>query len=263
MKVMLVPSALAAAPLQYLTTLLVNDAVAFDAGSLGLFGTPAEQARVRHVFLTHSHMDHVASLPIFLENVSDDSDDCPTVYATAPVLDVLRTDVLNDRLFPDFVRLSLDGPALVRLEPITPGRPVAVAGLTVTAVEVDHVVPTVGYLIDDGAAAIAFVTDTAPTDAVWEAANRNPRLAAVFLELTFPASQAWLAGVAKHLTPPLFAAELRKLRPAVPVYVLHLKARYRAELLGELAALKLPRVSVLEPGRPVDVRPPRQRRRSG
>jgi ribonuclease BN (tRNA processing enzyme) len=263
MKAMLVPSALGATPLQYLTTLLVNDAVAFDAGSLGLFGTPAEQARVRHVFLTHSHIDHVASLPIFLENVSDDSADCPTVHATEPVLDVLRRDLLNDRLFPDFVRLSRAGPPLVRLESVTPGEPVAVAGLTVTAVEVDHVVPTVGYLIDDGAAAIAFVTDTGPTDAVWEAANRCPRLAAVFLEVTFPTPLAGLADVAKHLTPTLFAAELQKLRPAVSVYAIHLKARCRDELLGELAALRLPRVSVLEPGRPVEVRAPRQRRRSG
>src|SRR5207248_2422917 len=172
MKVMLVPSALAAGPLQYLTTLLVNDAVAVDAGSLGLYGTPADQARVRHVFLTHAHMDHVGSLPIYLENVSDESANCPTVHAPQAVLDVIHTDVLNDRLFPDFVRISIDGPPLVRLEPLTPGRPVQVAGLTVTAVDVDHVVPAVAYLIDDGISAFAFVTDTAPTDAIWEVANR-------------------------------------------------------------------------------------------
>src|SRR3954453_23967883 len=110
MKVMLVPSAFGAGPVQYLTTLLVDDTVPVDAGSLGLYGTPAEQARVRHVFLTHAHIDHVGSLPIFLENVSDDSAHCPTVHAPPAVLEVIRTDVLNDRLFPDFVRLSNDGP---------------------------------------------------------------------------------------------------------------------------------------------------------
>jgi ribonuclease BN (tRNA processing enzyme) len=252
MKALLLPSAHGAGSLQYLTTFLVNDTVAFDAGSLGLAGTPAEQARVRHVFLTHAHIDHVGSLPIFLENVSDDSKDCPTVYAPEPVLDVLRRDVLNDRLFPDFVRLSHDGPPLVRLEAIHPGRPVQVAGLTVTAVPVDHVVPTVGYLIDDGASAVAFVTDTAPTGAIWEAANRLAHLRAVFLELTFPEAQAWLAGVAKHLTPSQFAAEVRKLRPGIPVYAIHLKARFRAEIECELAALALANVRVLEMG--VEVR---------
>src|SRR5947209_14460913 len=121
MKVTLLPSALGAGPLQYLTTLLVNDNVALDAGSLGLVGTPAEQARVGHVFLTHAHIDHVGGLPIYLENVSDDSAICPVVYAPQPVLDMVRRDVLNDRLFPDFVRISCDGPLLVKLEPITPG----------------------------------------------------------------------------------------------------------------------------------------------
>jgi ribonuclease BN (tRNA processing enzyme) len=253
MKVMLVPSAPGAAPLQYLTTLLVNDVVAFDAGSLGLFGTPVEQNRVRDVFLTHSHMDHIASLPIFLENVSDDGDECPIVHAPEPVLDALRRDILNDRVFPDFVRLSRDGSMLVRLEVINPGQPVRVAGLTITAVPVDHIVPTVGYLIDDGTSAIAFVTDTAPTDAIYAAANRIPHLKAVFLELTFPAAVTWLAEVAKHLTPALFAAEVRKLRPGVPVYVVHLKARYRAQIERELAALALPGVCILEPGRVVEV----------
>jgi ribonuclease BN (tRNA processing enzyme) len=253
MKVMLVPSAPGAPALQYLTTLLVNDAVAIDAGSLGMYGTPADQARIRHVFLTHAHMDHVGSLPIFLENVSDDSAECPVVHAPQAVLDVIRTDVLNDRLFPDFVRLSLDGPPLVQLEPLTPGRPVQVAGLSVTAVAVDHVVPTVAYLIDDGASAFAFVTDTAPTDGIWALANQCPRLKAVFLEVTFPEDQAWLAAVAKHLTPSLFASEVRKLRPGVKVYAIHLKPRCRDQLLGELAALELPNVTVLEPGRVVEV----------
>src|SRR4051794_2450667 len=184
MKVMLVPSAVAAGPLQYLTTLLVDGTVAIDAGSLGLYGTPADQARVRDVFLTHAHMDHVASLPIFLENVSDDSATCPTVHAPQAVLDVIHTDVLNDRLFPDFVRLSAAGPPLVRLEPLTPGRPVRVAGRPLTGAAVDHAVPTVAYLVDEATSASAFVTDAAPTDAIWALANQCPRLKAVFLELT-------------------------------------------------------------------------------
>jgi ribonuclease BN (tRNA processing enzyme) len=253
MKVTLLPSALGAGPLQYLTTLRVNDAVAIDAGSLGLWGTPADQARVHHVFLTHAHIDHVGSLPIYLENVSDESANCPTVYAPQPVLDVVQRDILNDRLFPDFVRISRDGPPLIRLEPITPGRPTKVDGLTITAVEVDHVVPTVGYLVDDGTSAFVFVTDTAPTEAIWDLANQCPRLKAVILELTFPNHQAELAAAAKHLTPQQFAGEVRKLRTEVPVYAIHLKARFREQLLGELAALGLSRVRVLEPDVTVNI----------
>jgi ribonuclease BN (tRNA processing enzyme) len=249
MKVMLVPSALTAAPRQYLTTFLIGDAVAIDAGSLGFYGAPAEQNRIRHVFLTHTHLDHIASLPIFLENVSDDGTACPTIHAPPEVLDVVCRDVLNDRLFPDFVRLSKDGPELVKLEPIAPFHPVCLEGLCLQAVPVNHVVPTVGYLIDDGTSAVAIVTDTAPSDAIWELCNRTPNLRAVFLELTFPESMTWLAEASKHLTPSQFAGELRKLKKPVPVYAIHLKARFLDQVVRELAALKLPNVTLCEPGR--------------
>jgi len=208
---------------------------------------------VQHVFLTHTHLDHIASLPIFLENVSNDSQHCPTIHATPEVLDVVCRDVLNDRLFPDFVRLSIDGPPLVKLAPIEPFRPVSLDSLRLQAVPVDHVVPTVGYVIDDGSTAIAIITDTAPTDAIWDVCNRTQNLKAVFLELTFPESMRWLADASKHLTPSLFADEVRKLKKSVPIYVIHLKARFVDDVIREVNALKLPNVSLLEPGRVMEI----------
>jgi cAMP phosphodiesterase len=238
---------------QYLTTLIVDDAVALDAGSLGFWGSCCDQQRVQHVFLTHAHLDHIASLPIFLENVADDRPTCPTVYAMPDLIDVLRTDVFNDRLFPDFEKISRSGPPLVHYRPLAAGRAVTAAGLVVTPVPVDHIVPTVAYVVEGPTSAFAFVTDTAPTEAVWALANRTPNLKAVFLEVTFPESHAWLAQVSKHLTPSLFAAEVAKLRPGVAVYAIHVKARFREAVLAELAALELPNVTVLEAGRAVVV----------
>lgn len=248
MKVTLVPSAIDAGPVQYLTTLIVDDVIALDAGSLGFCGSFCDQRRVRHVFLTHTHLDHTASLPIFLENVADDEPTCPIVYAMPAVIDVLRQDVFNDRLFPDFEKISQSGPPLVHYYPLTAERSIAVAGLKVTPVPVDHVVPTVAYLVEGPKSAFVFVTDTGPTDAVWALANRTPNLKAVFLEVTFPESHAWLAKVSKHLTPTLFAAEVAKVRQPVTVYAIHLKARFRESVMAELAALKLPNVEVLEAG---------------
>jgi hypothetical protein len=62
-----------------------------------------------------------------------------------------------------------------------------------------------------------------------------------------------LAKVAKHLTPKLFAGEVRKVRPGVPIYAIHLKARFFKQIIRELDALKLPGVCVLEPGQVIDV----------
>ena len=62
------------------------DTVAIDAGCLGFWGTPQEQARVRHVLLSHTHMDHLASLPIFVENAYEGKAECVTGYASRNVL---------------------------------------------------------------------------------------------------------------------------------------------------------------------------------
>ena len=82
---------------QFLSTYLLNDCVVIDAGCLGYVGTPQEQAAIKHVLLTHSHIDHVGSLPVFLENAFEGKRDCVTVHAThTGEADASRT-VLDDK----------------------------------------------------------------------------------------------------------------------------------------------------------------------
>lgn len=249
MDVVLVPSTVGGGVGQFLSTYLINGAVAIDAGGVGLFGTPAEQARIRHVFLTHSHIDHVASLPILLDNVYQLGDDCVTVHASRPVLSSLQTDLFNDRVMPDLIRLSRQQPPFLRTEELEAAVPVTAAGLRVTPVPVDHVVPTFAFLVEDDTAAVAVVTDTGPTEAVWDLARRTPNLRGVFLEATFPDAEGPLAAITKHLTPRLFAAEVAKLPPGVSVLAVHIKPRYYHEVVTELRALGLPNVEVGAPGR--------------
>ena len=92
--------------LQYLTSFLVNEEVVIDAGSIGFFAHPEVQAKVEHIFITHSHIDHVASLPLFLENAFRDRRECVTVYGSDAVLESLQQDLFNDRVWPDFIRIS-------------------------------------------------------------------------------------------------------------------------------------------------------------
>ena len=51
------------------TSFLVDDDVLVDAGT-GVGDLPLEDmARIGHVFLTHSHLDHIAALPLMLDAV--------------------------------------------------------------------------------------------------------------------------------------------------------------------------------------------------
>lgn len=252
MNVTLIPSAAGvggAAPHQYLTTYLVNDTVALDAGALGLLHPLDAQRRVRHVVLTHAHIDHVATLPIFLENVYEATGDCVTVHATEPVLDVLQRDIFNDRLWPDFVALSQREAPFLKLSVLRPLQTIDLDGLRLTPVPVNHAVPTVGLIVEDAEAAAVFPSDTGPTDLIWDLANLTGRVRAVFLEATFPESLRGLAEVSRHLTPSRFAAEVNKVRGPVTWYAVHVKPRFYDAVVAELRALGLPGLEVVVPGR--------------
>lgn len=252
MKLTLIPSTVgdSAEPHQFLSSALLNDTIALDAGCVGFYRSPQEQARVRHVLVSHTHMDHLASLPIFVENAYEGRSEGVTIHGSTPVLECCRRDLFNDRIWPDFVELSKGDKPFLRLSPFEPGQTLELDGVRITAVALDHVVPVVGYVVADAHSAFAFISDTGPTEEIWKHVNAAPNLKAVFLEATFPSSMAWLADISKHLTPTTFARELRKLTRPARVFVMHIKARYRAEVLAELKALGLPNLEIAQFGTP-------------
>jgi ribonuclease BN (tRNA processing enzyme) len=231
---------------QFTTSYLVNDTLAVDAGCLGFHRTAQEQAQVQHVLLSHSHIDHIGSLPIFVDNVFEAARSCVTVYGGAAVLECLRKDIFNDRVWPDYFRLASADAAFLKLEQLEPDQTVTIAGLRITPVLVDHVVPTLGFVIQDEDAAIVIVSDTGPTERIWEYANRTPSLKAVFLEVTFPTALTALAELTKHLSTLQLPQELRKLNRSATVIAVHFKARYRDQIVSELENLG---IANLEMGR--------------
>jgi len=247
MRVTLVPSSISLngeEPSQYLISYLINDTVAIDAGSLGIHGTPQKQANVRHVLISHTHIDHTATLPIFVENAFEAEAECVTIHGSADVLDCLRQHMFNDRTWPDFVALSEGKVRLLRLLQLEPERPLEIEGLKITPIPVNHVIPTLGFLVEDGRSAVLIASDTGPTERLWRRANEAPRLDAVFLEAAFPNAMTELAEISKHLTPQLFGREIRKLTQPAAVIAVHIKARFRDEIIAELNALGLPRFEI-------------------
>jgi ribonuclease BN (tRNA processing enzyme) len=243
-KIQLIPSAVSPEPLQFSTAYLVNDTLAVDAGALGFHGAAQDQARVRHVLVSHTHIDHIASLPIFIENAYEGKRDCVTVHGSDAVLDCLRRDVFNNRVWPDFVSMSPPDAPFLKLSALHADTPVDLEGLRITPIPVNHVVPTLGFLIEDGRSAVLIASDTGPTEAIWRRADQATDLKAVFLEACFPNHLQWLANASKHLTPLMFADEVRKMKRSVPVYAVHIKARFRSQVIEELRALGMPNVHI-------------------
>ncbi len=143
--------------LQALTTSLVNDCIAIDGGSIGLALLPQEMQAIRDIVVTHAHSDHTASLPIFIAETFTESDAPVVVYALPEVVSALRNFIFNDQIWPNFEKIPLRsgrGPAL-EFRTITPREPFEINGVSVTAVRVNHVVPTVGLKLQDHQTAAA------------------------------------------------------------------------------------------------------------
>ncbi|MGJ5815711.1 3',5'-cyclic-nucleotide phosphodiesterase [Paludibaculum fermentans] len=228
----------------YASSYLINDRVAIDAGTLGFSGTPEEQAEVRHVFLTHSHMDHISSLPVFLENAYDPAVPAVTVHALPETMDTLQRHIFNGEIWPDFIHLSPPGRPFFLPNCVDLGLPIEVEGLTVVPVAMNHIVPTAGYLVTDGRSTVAFGADSGPTDRIWELLKDMPAPRSVFLECTFPDELTGLAGISAHLTPESFGLEVAKMPAATNILAVHLKHRFRDKVAEELLALGLPSLRI-------------------
>jgi ribonuclease BN (tRNA processing enzyme) len=231
---------------QYVSSYLINGRVAIDAGCLGFNGTPQDQAATGHVFLTHSHIDHCASLPVFLENCYGLGSQCPVIYGSAHTLDSLQKYLFNDVVWPDFIKLSANTRPFLQLRLLEAEKPVEAERLCITPVAVNHVVPTFAYLVSDGEATVVFAADSGPTDRLWDLIRQVPSLRGVFLEASFPNSMRSLAEVSLHLTPEMFATEVAKMPPATRVIAVHIKTRYRDTVVQELSHLGIPTLEVGE-----------------
>jgi len=170
------------------------------------------------------------------------------VYGTGEVISALREFVFNDHIWPNFEKLQLNngsGPALEFRE-LQPRSTVSIEGIDVTPIPVNHIVPTVGLLVQNEAAAVLFTSDTYSTDEIWETARDTNDLKAVFVDVSYPNELGELAAASKHLTPELLALELEKLRREVEVYAIHIKPMNRDDVIKQVAALDDPRVSIGE-----------------
>lgn len=253
MKIQLLPSSFDAqghaTPEQRLTCFLIDDCVAVDAGSVAIALTAEQRAKVRDIIVTHPHMDHIASLPIFIDDLYPTLKEPMRIHATREVIDLLERDVFNWNVYPRFSELKNDYGAVMKYIPIPENGKFSVAHLEVTAVPVNHIVPTIGLVVSDGKTQIAFSSDTAETDDFWTVVNDTEHLDALFIEASFPNEMAQLAEVSRHFTPSSLNKELKKLNHnGMEILAVHLKPTHRETIIQQLNALKIPKLSVMNPG---------------
>ncbi|OIO69056.1 MAG: MBL fold metallo-hydrolase [Zetaproteobacteria bacterium CG12_big_fil_rev_8_21_14_0_65_55_1124] len=237
----------------HLTSFLVNDSILLDAGSPTEALDLEDQFAIRHIFISHTHLDHIKDIAFLADNRSlkrlggANGNRQIVVHSLPENIEVMRKDFFNNRVWPDFTRIpSVSDPILV-FEPIEAEQTVEVDGVKVTAIAVNHPVPCTGFLIDQDDKQFIYTADTGSTDRIWEVANAQPNLKGIVVDCSFPNAYEKLAEISGHLTPNGMAAELAKFKQLgkVPVYLYHMKPETLNVLTSEVGSLFLPHLRML------------------
>jgi cAMP phosphodiesterase len=232
-----------------MTSLLLNDTLALDAGWVSGALSLKEQVKVKDILISHSHLDHTCTLPFLIDNNFSAPGFSLRIYAIPEVIASMKNHLFNNHTWPDFTCLPNDLTPVLKLVEIAPEEPFVVNGLTIRAVHVSHIVPTTGYIVEDRKGAIAFSSDTGPTERFWEIVNTVKRLRAVITETSFPNEFQDLATVSGHLTPNTLDEELRKIERDVPIYLYGGKPKHLDAIKRQVKALKRKNVKMLVQGR--------------
>jgi ribonuclease BN (tRNA processing enzyme) len=226
---------------RHTTSFLVDDDIVIDAGT-GLGTLPLEAlSRIDHVFLSHSHMDHVALLPMLVDSTLTLRRNPIVVHGIERTLKVLSAHVFNWKVSPDFREIRVEGHAAARFSEIEPMTPVDIGGRGLTAIPVVHSVPTVAYRVQGGAGSLVVATDMTVSDAFWPAVNAIPDLRYLLIETAFQDARLDLCRASGHLCPSLLRTELRRLERPAEIFIVHMKPSAAAQIRREIAALDLGR----------------------
>jgi ribonuclease BN (tRNA processing enzyme) len=227
------------------TAFLLDDDVLIDAGTGVGDLTLDELARIDHILLSHSHLDHVLGVPLLADSVMRRRIGRPpiTVHALPATLTALRTHVFNGAIWPDFTRLPSPEQPILALQPFAIGDVLPFGNRRIEVLPALHTVPAVGFAVlggnsgdDAGTGAWVFTGDTAPNPALWQRLHAIP-VATLVIETAFRNDEHQLAAVSRHLHPRALGHELAQLAQGAEVYITHIKPGELDAVMGEIVAL--------------------------
>jgi ribonuclease BN (tRNA processing enzyme) len=219
-------------------TLLVDDILALDAGSLTSSLSFRKQMKVKAVLLTHAHYDHIRDIPAFAMNLflrKHTSD----IYTHQVVYDQITRYLLNGEIYSRFQNKPAEDPA-IKFHILEPYQEITIEGYKVLPVPVAHALPTLGYQVRSPEGKSFFYTgDTGPgLSETWK--HISPQV--LFIELTAPNRwEEWMR-TAGHMTPNVLSKELdlfKNSKGYLPeVIAVHMNPEGEAEIRSEIAGIE-------------------------
>ena len=210
------------------TSLLLDDHILIDAGTGVGDLTLDELRKIDYVFLTHSHLDHICSLPFMADAVGGSRDKPLKVYGIYETIHALQEHIFNNVIWPDFTKIPDAKHPFITLHLIEINEPVKLGAITITALPVDHSIAANAYAISSDTGTLVFSGDTGVSEDFWKAVNQQKQLKHLIIEASFLDQEEVLAVISGHLCPSLLMSELSKLdpkacHPEAKIWVCHLK----------------------------------------
>jgi ribonuclease BN (tRNA processing enzyme) len=218
-----------------ISALLVDNDVLIDAGTvLGDLGL-GDLHHIRHVFLTHAHLDHIAGLPMLIDaNFEDDFDVPVTVYAREETLAAIQAHLFNDVIWPDFAKIPNTDNAMLQYRVCNPGDTVTIGHRDFHAIDVSHSVPSLGYTVQNSGGVFAVSGDTKTNETLWPALNDCDDLKVLVIEVSFPDEYEELATTAGHYCPQTMCKDLERLKHDPEIWLTGMKPGEEERILQQV-----------------------------
>ena len=223
------------------TSFLVDDDVLIDAGT-GVGDLSLEAlARIEHIFISHSHLDHVLAIGLLADSVMRARRAAGRgpiqVHALPETLAALREHIFNGVIWPDFTRLPSAEQPVLQFVPFAVGNQIEVAGKRIEVITASHTVPACGFAVDGGEAGWwVYTGDTGPNPALWQRLAAL-RLSHLVIETAFSDEERQLAYISRHLCPAALGHELAQLPGSVEVHITHIKPGETEAVMSEVGKL--------------------------
>jgi len=235
------------------TCFQLSERVIIDAGRIFRF-IETDPNRIEYVLMTHAHFDHLSELPFLIDATFGFRKRTLKVCGSRKTVDILKENIFNDLLWPDFSSINLPGSCTPSMECVVleEGKVFRIDGFEVVPFRANHVVETFGYLVKDGSTGVVFSGDTSANGKLWDIVNGDETISAVFVDVSFPSYCGERAALSGHMTPKTLKEELSLLKRRVDIYIFHAKPFYFPDIEREMSCL-LPEVKVLKGGEEIVV----------
>ena len=218
------------------TSFLVDGDVLVDAGTGVGDLTLQEMAGIAHVLLTHSHLDHVAALPLMIDSIAAQLTQPVCVHALPGTIAALRQHVFNNVIWPDFSRIPTPEKPFIAFSEIQIGQVLELGGKRIEVMPAVHTVPACGYAVcANGKGNWVFTGDTERNPAFWQRLNAM-KVAALVIETAFSNREKDLARRSLHLSPHALAQELDCIASgkSFPIFITHTKPAETDLIMAEI-----------------------------